>query len=151
MKIYIQWEKTTPEDWVEYDTDTKEAIPNDTIAAVCVQGMTIDQMDHFDFEVLSPDGIKVYSWRDDHAQIHEFREIAYHAKVSQNNTNIHIHVYTDNQEILDALANAVDATAYPRRDFVLPSSNTRRTMNGSVRRAAHKAVRTTRGWREWDN
>ncbi len=74
MKICIQWEQATPQDWVEYDTDSKEAIPNDTIAAFCVQGMSIDQMDHFDFEVLSPDGIKVYSWKDDLACIHSFRD-----------------------------------------------------------------------------
>lgn len=150
MKVCIQWEKTTPEDWVDYDTDLKEAIPNDTIAAVCIQGMTIDQMDHFDFEELLPDGIRVYSWRDDHAQIHEFREIAYDARFKQNNTNIHVHTYTDNQDIIDSLKAAVDATGYPRSEFTIPSSNIRRTMNGDARRAEHVAVRTEQGWREWD-
>ena len=178
MKLLIQWATDPPADWVEYDivnANDYGSIPDkgeptggevlDTapgwVYAINVQGCIWQGWDHFAGDI-SGDGLVVIVWKDDLvAEEWTFLSPKHVPIEDRVNTDQALTVYTDDPDIIVARTGQTTASStgvgrpvivLPWADFSppVPSSRWRHGFPlDETQQAAHKAVQSHHGWREW--
>lgn len=172
MRIYLQWAKATPEDWVSVDVTrvaqvrnlpkkpvpTTGAVVDDAAGWLCgvnCQGIDFSGYDHTAIEVVG-DGLRITGWQDDTADFGDTRwatewtlmppapDPALGGRV---NTVQSRRVWATP----DSAAWFPGVPVLPWAQFAPPATNL--TIHGvwltDELFAAHLARRTPHGWREW--
>lgn len=175
MKILYQWTRIKPKDWFEIDSSLwwdldkspeptgGETIENDPRASwiyrINVQGVEFTA-DHYAVEHIDETCCRVTIWNDDpddypvgerFARVWTFRCLAPDENLGGAiNTNQTQEVFADD-DVGARIALAKGGTYRPYSEFVLPPEEAIRhgIWMDEGANAAHNAVRTRRGWREW--
>lgn len=172
MKVYIQWAKTTPEDWTAVDLSRlsqirnlpKKGLPGPTsvldnnpgwLCGLNCQGIDFSGYDHTAIELVG-DGLRITGWQDDTADFGDTRWATEWTLMPPApdpalggvmNTVQSRRVWATP----DAAVWFPNQTVLPWSEFVVPPTNL--TVHGiwmpDELFAAHKAIRTPHGWRDW--
>jgi len=179
MRLYIQYARTTPQDWVQYDIVNASdygnipdkgvpdggSVLDDTdgwVYAINVQGCQWFGWDHFSGDI-SGDGLVVIVWNDSGtAEEWTFLSPKHVPFEARTNTDQALTVYTDDQSVIDKYTGQTTASPtgvgrpvviLPWASFSAPSPAARRRHGFPLdagQEAAHQAVQTLHGWQEWD-
>jgi hypothetical protein len=172
LKLYLQWAKATPEDWFPVDISRvaqvrnlpKKGIPtassvlDNTPGWLCglnVQGIDFSGYDHTAVEVVG-DGLRITGWQDDTEDFGDTRwATEWTLMPPAPDPALGGRMNTVQSRRIWATPDAAvwfpGVDVLPWSEFTPPATNL--TLHGvwmsNDLYAAHQAVRTHRGWREW--
>jgi hypothetical protein len=174
VRVYIQWAKADPEDWVAVDVRNpatsrnlpKKPEPTGTetldnsagwLCGLNCQGIDFSGYDHTAIEFLSGDVLRITGWVDDPDDWPPGTRYAVEWTLSPPAPDLALGGRVSSFRLLRAWARTQPATWFPGvtvlpwATFVTPPSNV--TIHGIWMPEdlfrAHQARRTPHGWREW--
>lgn len=174
MKVYIQWAKSTPEDWVAVDltriaqvrnlpkkpVPTSSSVVDNTAGWLCglnVQGIDFSGYDHTAVEIVGS-GLRITGWQDDTEDFGDTRwATEWTLMPPAPDPNIGGRINTVQTRRVFATPDAAPwfggygPDVLPWEQFTPPDTNL--TVHGvwmsDELYAAHRAKRSFHGWREW--
>ena len=172
MRVYIQWAKVTPQDWLPYEISqsahvmalARRGVPtggeqlDDREGWLCglnCQGIDFSGYDHLAIEVVE-DGLRITGWQDDTEDFGDTRwATEWTLRSCKPDPRIGGRVNTDQSRRVFATPDAAEwfpgVPVLPWEQFVPPPANL--TFHGiwlpDALYQAHQAARSLHGWREW--